>query len=86
MNKFQYKVQGVDYDVEIEELEGNVAKVQVNGIKFEVDSSSPSTLPTPYARSPRCTNRHRRLPSRHPHRRHPPPRQPSLQPLPPAHR
>ena len=25
MNKFQYKVQGVDYDVEIEELEGNVA-------------------------------------------------------------
>ena len=36
MNKFQYKVQGVDYDVEIEELEGNVAKVNVNGIKFEV--------------------------------------------------
>ena len=41
MNKFQYKVQGVDYDVEIEELEGNVAKVQVNGIKFEVELKQP---------------------------------------------
>ena len=30
MNKYQYKVQGVDYDVEIEEVEGNVAKVVVN--------------------------------------------------------
>lgn len=41
MNKFQYKVQGIDYDVEIEELEGNVAKVQVNGIKFEVELKQP---------------------------------------------
>lgn len=41
MNKFQYKVQGVDYDVEIEELEGNVAKVNVNGIKFEVELKQP---------------------------------------------
>ena len=36
MNKYQYKVQGVDYDVEIEEVEGNLAKVSVNGIAFEV--------------------------------------------------
>ena len=35
-NKFQYKVQGIDYDVEIEEMEGNLAKVNVNGISFEV--------------------------------------------------
>lgn len=28
-NKFQYKVQGIDYDVEIEEMEGNLAKVNV---------------------------------------------------------
>ena len=41
MNKFQYKVQGVDYDVEIEELEGNVAKVNVNGIKFEMELKQP---------------------------------------------
>lgn len=41
MNKFQYKVQGVDYDVEIEEVEGNLAKVSVNGIKFEVELKRP---------------------------------------------
>lgn len=41
MNKFQYNVQGVDYDVEIEELEGNVAKVVVNGIRFEVELKQP---------------------------------------------
>ena len=41
MNKFQYKVQGEDNDVEIEELEGNVAKVNVNGIKFEVELKQP---------------------------------------------
>ena len=41
MNKYQYKVQGVDYDVEIEEVEGNLAKVSVNGIKFEVELKEP---------------------------------------------
>jgi len=41
MNKYQYKVQGVDYDVEIEEVEGNVAKVVVNGIRFDVELKQP---------------------------------------------
>lgn len=41
MNKFQYKVQGVDYDVDIEEVEGNLAIVSVNGIKFEVELKKP---------------------------------------------
>ena len=41
MNKYQYKVQGVDYDVEIEEVEGNIAKVNVNGIPFEVEMRQP---------------------------------------------
>ena len=41
MNKSQYKVQGVDYDVEIEEVEGNLAKVSVNGIPFEVELKRP---------------------------------------------
>ncbi|MBP3512114.1 MAG: biotin/lipoyl-binding protein [Prevotella sp.] len=40
-NKYQYKVQGVDYDVEIEEVEGNLAKVNVNGISFEVELKHP---------------------------------------------
>ena len=41
MNKSEYKVQGVDYEVEIEEMEGNIAKVSVNGIPFEVELKQP---------------------------------------------
>lgn len=41
MNKYQYKVQGVDYEVEIAEVEGNIAKVNVNGIPFEVELQKP---------------------------------------------
>jgi len=41
MNKYQYTVQGVDYDVEIEDVEGNIAKVSVNGIPFEVEMKQP---------------------------------------------
>ena len=41
MSKYQYKVQGVDYEVEIEEVEGNIAKVNVNGIPFEVELQQP---------------------------------------------
>ena len=40
-NKYQYKVQGVDYEVEISEVEGNIAKVNVNGIPFEVELQQP---------------------------------------------
>lgn len=41
MNKYQYKVKGVDYEVEIAEVEGNIAKVNVNGIPFEVEMQKP---------------------------------------------
>ena len=41
MNKYQYKVKGVDYEVEIAEVEGNSAKVNVNGIPFEVELQKP---------------------------------------------
>ena len=37
MNKYKYTVQGVDYDVEIEEVEGNLAKAKANGIPFAVE-------------------------------------------------
>lgn len=43
MNKYQYKVKGIDYDVEINEVEGNIAKVTVNGIPFEVEMKKPFT-------------------------------------------
>ena len=41
MSKYQYKVQGVDYDVDINEIDGNIAKVTVNGIDFEVEMKEP---------------------------------------------
>ena len=57
MNKYQYKVQGVDYDVEIEEVEGNVAKVNVNGIRFDVEMKQPinptSTLKKVHIEAPK---------------------------------
>ena len=46
MNKYEYKVQGVDYEVEIEEVEGNIAKVKVNGISFEVELKQPINAAT----------------------------------------
>ena len=57
MNKYQYKVQGGDYDVEIEEVEGNVAKVLVNGIRFDVEMKQPinatSTLKKVHIEAPK---------------------------------
>jgi len=57
MNKYQYKIQGVDYDVEIEEVEGNVAKVNVNGIRFDVELKQPinptSTLKKVHVEAPK---------------------------------
>ena len=41
MNKYQYKVNGEDYEVEIAEVEGNIAKVNVNGIPFEIELKKP---------------------------------------------
>jgi len=41
MNKYQYKVNGVDYEVEIADVEGNIAKVNVNGIPFEIELQKP---------------------------------------------
>ena len=41
MDKYQYKVNGIDYEVEIEEIEGTTAKVTVNGKSFEVEMKEP---------------------------------------------
>ncbi len=59
MNKYQYKVKGVDYEVEIAEVEGNIAKVNVNGIPFEVELQKPinaakhPTMTSPKVQAPR---------------------------------
>ena len=41
MKTYKYKVQGVDYEVEIVEVEGKIAKVNVNGIPFEIEMQKP---------------------------------------------
>lgn len=59
MNKYQYKVKGVDYEVEIAEVDGNIAKVNVNGIPFEVELQKPinaakhPTMNTPRVEPPK---------------------------------
>ena len=39
--KYQYTVKGVDDEVEIQDIEGNIANVTVNGIPFEVEMKQP---------------------------------------------
>ena len=41
MKTYKYKVQGVDYEVEITEVEGKIARVNVNGIPFEIEMQKP---------------------------------------------
>ena len=61
MNKYQYKVKGVDYEVEIAEVEGNIAKVNVNGIPFEIELQKPinaakhPTMSKPKVEAPKPT-------------------------------
>ena len=44
MEKYEYKVQGVDYEVNILDIEGNIAKVTVNGAEFEVELKQPISM------------------------------------------
>ena len=44
MAKYQYTIHGVDYDVEINEVEGTLAKVNVNGIDFDVELKQPISV------------------------------------------
>lgn len=44
MAKYQYTIQGVDYNVEINEVEGSLAKVNVNGIDFDVELKQPISV------------------------------------------
>lgn len=44
MAKFEYTVQGNDYEVDIIEVEGTLAKVTVNGIEFDVEMKQPISM------------------------------------------
>lgn len=37
MKQYQYKINGAQFDVTIDSIQGNTAKVEVNGIPFEVE-------------------------------------------------
>ncbi len=60
MKTYKYKVDGVEYTVNIEEIEGNVAKVTVNDKPFEVEleermrptAKKPVVLTAPKAAAP----------------------------------
>lgn len=59
MNRYTYRVKGIDYEVEINDVEGNIAKVSVNGIPFEVEMERPinaakhPTLNNPKVQAPK---------------------------------
>lgn len=44
MKQYKYKVKGAEYTVTINEVEGNSAKVEVNGIPFEVELERPMNV------------------------------------------
>ena len=44
MSKYQYKVNGIDYNVEIQDIENNIAYVSVNGKQLEIEM--PETIKT----------------------------------------
>ena len=59
MAKYQYTVEGTDYDVEILEIEDNIAKVTVNGATFEVELKqmlNPTKRPIKQVVAPETTN------------------------------
>jgi hypothetical protein len=37
MKKFKFTIRGNQYDVEIKEIEDNIAKMEVNGTLYEVE-------------------------------------------------
>lgn len=51
MKEYKYKIKGVPYEVVINGVEGNIADVEVNGIKFEVELDKPIVEPKPVVRA-----------------------------------
>ncbi|NLV52225.1 MAG: biotin/lipoyl-binding protein [Bacteroidales bacterium] len=51
MKEYNYKIQGVPYNVKINGIEENIAKVEVNGIEFDVELEKPVAQPKPVVRA-----------------------------------
>lgn len=44
MKQYKYKINGAQYDVTIDGINGNIARVEVNGIPFEVEMQGSSLV------------------------------------------
>ncbi len=51
MKEYNYKIKGVPYNVKINGVEENIAKVEVNGVEFEVELEKPVATPAPVIRA-----------------------------------
>ena len=51
MKEYNYKIKGAPYNVKIQSIEENIAKVEVNGIEFEVELEKPVVQPKPVVRA-----------------------------------
>ncbi|MCK6603407.1 MAG: biotin/lipoyl-binding protein [Ignavibacteriaceae bacterium] len=45
MKKYNFKINGNDYEVEILSLEGNIAEIEVNGTKYEIEVDKKMSKP-----------------------------------------
>ena len=53
MKNFKFKINSNDYDVTIEEIVENIAHIQVNGSKYEVELEKKEVKPQPIIRKPK---------------------------------
>ncbi len=51
IKEYKYKIKGVEYDVKVNGIEENIAKVEVNGIEFDVEMEKPIAQPKPVVRA-----------------------------------
>ena len=51
IKEYNYKIKGVEYKVKINGIEDNIAKVDVNGIEFDVEMEKPIAQPKPVVRA-----------------------------------
>lgn len=51
MKEYNYKINGAPYNVKINGVEENIAKVEVNGIEFDVELEKPVAQPKPVVRA-----------------------------------
>ncbi len=51
VKEYNYKIKGVDYNVIIKGVEDNIAKVEVNGVDFDVEMEKPIAQPKPVVRA-----------------------------------